>query len=342
VPFIHLLRAVGSHLIVWHHLAFYGPVSDIAYTTAPAAFDWLVNYARMAVQVFFVVGGFVTARKLSRPRQWTLRIVGLEILARYRRIGVPYIAALVVAVVANGIARRALDHDSISAAPSVPQLLAHVAFAQDLFHYEPLTAGIWYLAIDFQLGLLVLLVLAASQWLRGGAANDEEAGFRTAQFVFWPLAALSLYWLNRDERWDTLAPYFFGSYFGGMVVAWALAGRLPKSAVWAYSGLVAAALMVDWRPRLLVALVTGLAIFASQKQGGLRSWASWSWVNYWGERSYSLFLVHFPVCLVATALLAEYVDERPRAALGVMALEYALSLVAAIAFYRLIERRVAR
>ena len=218
----------------------------------------------------------------------------------------------------------------------------HVVLLQDVLDYEPLTAGIWYLAIDFQLGLLVLLVLAGSQWLRPGAANDADAGFRTAQYFFWPLAALSLYWLNRDERFDTLAPYFFGSYFGGMVVAWTLAGRLPKSAVWAYSGLVAAAVIVDWRPRLVVALVTGLAIFAAQIKGGLRGWSSWSWINYWGERSYSLFLVHFPVCLVATALLAEYVDERPHAALGVMLLEYALSLAAAIAFYRLIERRVSR
>ena len=68
-----------------------------------------------------------------------------------------------------------MDHESISATPSVTQLMVHAVFLQDVLDYEPLTAGIWYLAIDFQLGLLVLVTLAAAQWVRG---DDPEAGFR--------------------------------------------------------------------------------------------------------------------------------------------------------------------
>ena len=58
---------------------------------------------------------------------------------------------------------------------------------------------------------------------------------------------------------------------------------------------------------------------------------------FWSERSYSLFLIHFPICLVLTAWIAEYVIDRPHAALGLMIMEYAVSLIAAMAFYRLIE-----
>ncbi|HEY1599597.1 MAG TPA: acyltransferase [Pirellulales bacterium] len=345
LPIVHLLRAVGSHLIVWHHLAFYGPISDTAYTISPALFDWLVNYARMAVQVFFVLGGFVAARKLNRPQRWTAKILGSEILARYRRVGIPYLAALVVAVLANEVARRTLDHESISAPPSIVQLAAHAFFLQDLLDYEPLTAGIWYLAVDFQLGLLVLLILAACQRLRGANQRDPEAGFRLAQWIFWPMATASLWWLNRQEQFDSFAVYFFGSYFGGMVAAWALDGRLPKKALWAYGGLVAGALVLDWRPRLLVALMTVLAISLAELTRETRSeWSSrvWGVARYWGERSYSLFLVHFPVCLVVTAFFAEYVVDRPHAALGVLVLEYSLSLIAAVAFYQLIERQILR
>ncbi len=95
--------------------------------------------------------------------------------------------------------------------------------------YEPLTAGIWYLAIDFQLGLLVLVTLAVAQWVR---RDDPEAGFRAAQWLFWPLAATSLLWLNRLEQFDHYALYFFGSYFGGMVVAWTLAGSCRGRHSW--------------------------------------------------------------------------------------------------------------
>lgn len=341
IPIIHLLRALGSHLIVWHHLAFYGPVSDIAYTTSPVFFDWLVDYGRMAVQIFFVMGGFVTARKLSRPQRWTPRVLGSEIVARYRRIGIPYLAALVVAVVANEVARRSMEHESISATPSVKQLVAHAVFLQDVLDYEPLTAGIWYLAIDFQLGILALLVLAVVQWARGGG-SDPEAGFRAAQWVFWPLAGVSLLWLNRFEQFDHYAFYFFGSYFTGMVVAWTLAGRLPRWSLVAYVALIAAALAVDWRPRLFVSAATALMIFGAEMTRERRTtWTSWigGLAQFWGDRSYSLFLIHFPVCLVLTAWVADYVVDRPHAALGVMILEYAVSLIAAVAFYRLIEAR---
>ncbi|HEY4313635.1 MAG TPA: acyltransferase family protein [Pirellulales bacterium] len=345
IPIIHLLRAIGSHLIVWHHLAFYGPVSDIAYTTSPVVFDWLVDYGRMAVQVFFVMGGFVTARKLSRPQQWTPRILGREIVARYRRIGIPYLTALLLAVAANEVARRSMEHESISATPSMTQLVAHAFFLQDVLDYEPVSAGIWYLAIDFQLGLLTLVILAASQWMRGAQGRDAEAGFRTAQYVFWPLAAASLLWLNRFEQFDHYALYFFGSYFGGMVVAWTLAGRLPRTALLAYVGLMAAALAVDWRPRLVVSVATGLTIFFAEATRERRNaWTSWAsgLARFWGDRSYSLFLIHFPVCLVITAWIAEYVVDRPHAALGVMILEYAVSLIAAVAFYRFVEGRTLR
>eukprot|EP01036_Dinobryon_divergens_P051580 gene51580-69022_t len=49
---IDLIKAVGCLLIVAHHLAFYGPMSDIAHPLAPTLMAWLYDYGRMAVQVF--------------------------------------------------------------------------------------------------------------------------------------------------------------------------------------------------------------------------------------------------------------------------------------------------
>jgi peptidoglycan/LPS O-acetylase OafA/YrhL len=86
-------------------------------------------------------------------------------------------------------------------------------------------------------------------------------------------------------------------------------------------------------------------IFAAElTQERRTAWASrvWALARFWGDRSYSLFLIHFPVCLVLTAWIAEYVVDRPHAALGLMIVEYAVSLIAALAFYKLIEGRVPR
>lgn len=59
LPLVDALKAIASQLIVLHHLAFYGPMSDVAFPLAPSAISWLSEYGRMAVQVFLVIGGFL-------------------------------------------------------------------------------------------------------------------------------------------------------------------------------------------------------------------------------------------------------------------------------------------
>ena len=50
LQFIDMLRALASHLLVWHHLAFYGPLADQACPLAPVLLGWLGDPARMVVQ----------------------------------------------------------------------------------------------------------------------------------------------------------------------------------------------------------------------------------------------------------------------------------------------------
>ena len=64
-PLIDVLKGMACIAIVWHHLAFYGPMSDIAQPLAPAVLAWLYDYGRMAVQVFLVLGGYLAASSLA-------------------------------------------------------------------------------------------------------------------------------------------------------------------------------------------------------------------------------------------------------------------------------------
>src|SRR5664279_3981071 len=159
---IDLLRVVAAQVIVLHHLAFYGPLSDHAYSIAAGPIDWLFLYGRFAVHIFFVTGGYCLAgslarRSANRPRAW----LGL-IVERYFRLGLPYLAALALALVANQIARLWMVHPSISPSPTAGQLVAHVFLLHNVLGYDSLTAGIWYVAIDLQLVALVGLVYAAA------------------------------------------------------------------------------------------------------------------------------------------------------------------------------------
>lgn len=258
--FLEFLRAVSAHLIVWHHLVFFGPLSDEAAVLFPRISDFVFDHVRYAVQVFFVIGGFVAGNALAKAREFSARDVVRSVGKRYWRIGGPYLCLLPIAIVANAFAGWWMDHDSLSAFPTLPQFFAHAAFLHEVLGYEPLTAGIWYLAIDFQLGI----VLAALFWLSHRvAARWQLSPLVVAQFFVWPLAIGSLWWFNRHGEWEDWWIYFFGSYAFGLIAAWAVSGRLPKWTFWLFAAVMVVALGLEFRWRLTVTLATAAAIFAA-------------------------------------------------------------------------------
>ena len=341
LPFLDFLRAAASQLIVWHHLSFYGPLPECAYPAAPMLLEWLARYARMAVQVFFVLGGFFTARSLSRSKQLDIRSLSANVWQRYRRIGVPYLAALAVAVFANALARQWMTHEAISAPPTLGQLLAHAAFLHDILGYPALTAGIWYLAIDFQLFLLTLVLFCATQWwLTRNNRCTVQATMRVLVGALAPLALASLFWFNRHPRYDAWAIYFVGSYFLGIVLHELLEGRLKLSSAVAYWALAVLAALLDPRPRLLVAAATTLIVFLAARTGVMQNWPKNKVVNYFGRISYSLFLIHFPVLLVVNAWGAQRFTGSTQMAVAGLFVAYALSVIAGIILYHGVESRV--
>ena len=341
LPFLDFLRAAASQLIVWHHLSFYGPLPECAYPAAPMVLEWLAHYARMAVQVFFVLGGFFTARSLSRTKQLDVRSLGANVWQRYRRIGVPYLAALVAAVFANALARQWMTHEAISEPPTVGQLLAHAAFLHDILGYEALTAGIWYLAIDFQLFLLTLVLFCAAQWwLTRRNRCSVPATMRVLLGALAPLALASLFWFNRHPKFDAWAIYFVGSYFLGVVLHELLEGRLKLSSALVYWALVILAALVDSRPRLLVAAATTLIVFVAARTGIMQNWPKNRLINYFGRISYSLFLIHFPVLLVVNAWGAQRFTGSTWMAMAGLFVAYGLSLVAGMILYHGVESRI--
>lgn len=326
LPFIDFIRAVAATLIVWHHLAFYGPLSDIAQDLAPGVIDWLYEYARWAVQAFLVLGGYMTARSLAPGGVSRITGVSAAIVKRWRRTVVPYLVVLVVALVANAVADHFMDHESVSPRPTVPQLLAHVTLLHDLLGYDSVSAGLWYVAIDLQLFVLSVLLIA---WLRG----------RWLVGAIVMLAVVSIVAVNRIPSLDSWAPYFFGAYAIGILAAWSGAGRLPWAAFLNICTIATLAALFDDRPRLLVAVATGVSLVVAERTGVLSSWPRSSVVSWLGRTSYSLFLVHFPICLVVNALLWDVAAGRPLVAALGMAIAWALSLGGSALFHRHVELR---
>jgi peptidoglycan/LPS O-acetylase OafA/YrhL len=339
---INLLKAGAAQLIVLHHLAFYGPMSDAARPLMPGTVDWLDAYGRIAVQVFLVIGGFLAAKSLSpHGHPGMTRPLG-TIWRRYLKLAPAFFAAMLLAIGASAIARTWMDHDSISAPASLAQLAAHMLLLHDVLGYEALSAGAWYVAIDFQLYAVLTLML----WLSGRLAGERRQSWLVPLMVI-GATSFSLFYFNRDAGWDVWAPYFFGSYGLGALAWWASDPRRGKlSVVTLWLLMVVPTLLsleLDFRIRIAVAAVVMCVLFLFGRTK-LQACASrgWSVVNYVAKISYSIFLVHFPVCLVVNAAFTRFAPEEAHWQLAGVVTAWICSLMAGAAFCRWVEAPLGR
>jgi peptidoglycan/LPS O-acetylase OafA/YrhL len=339
---INLLKAGAAQLIVLHHLAFYGPMADQARPLMPALIDWLDVYGRIAVQVFLVVGGFLAAKSLSPHAHPGIPKPFKTIGRRYVRLALPFMAAMLLAIGASFLASQWMSHDSISAPPTLAQLSAHLLLLHDVLGYEALSAGAWYVAIDFQLYALATLLL----WSAGQLAGQRFRHWLVPVLVAIGMS-ISLLYFNRDADWDVWAPYFFGSYGLGMLAWWAGdPARKPGEVALLLAMTVVPALIalnLEFRSRIAVALVVAcvLFLFGRVKLADYRS-QGWALVNRMATISFSVFLVHFPVCLVVNAAFTRFVSDQPHEQAFGMLLAWAASLAAGAAFYRWVEAPLGR
>ncbi|MDP2171456.1 MAG: acyltransferase [Rhodocyclaceae bacterium] len=377
IPLIDTIKAVAAQLIVLHHLAWFGPMSDVAATASPllsTGQSWLAEYGRYAVAAFLAVAGYLAAQSLS-PQGLPRDKAPLRMIAqRYLRLVGPYAVALLLAMVSAALARQLMVHDSIGAAPDLWQFFAHLFLLHDLFDFEALSAGVWYIAIDFQLyALLVGLLWIAGRLQRRTARadfvgslprkrrlitvssfrrkpesrefNNMDTGFRRCDGLIGislvlMVAFVSLFYFNQRDAWDATALYFFGAYALGVGSSWAVQSARPYRFLSLLALIGVATLIFDFRPRIAVALVVALTLglahlhMRSSVDNGSTVLASL------GRTSYALFLVHFPVCLLINAVFHHLAPHNPQLnALGIV-VAWGASNLAAILFYRHVELRL--
>ena len=371
---IDLFKAIAAQVIVWHHLVLYGPLARAARPQAEGLIAWLQRDGPAAVYAFLVIGGFLAASVLLPEPTPTRGPVGpvaylSQVWARYRRLAPPYLVALVCAIAAAAFARQGMIDPDTPAAPALEDLLAHVLLLQSLLDVPALSAGVWYVAAD----LLLFSLLAAIAWA-GRAIAGRVGPRRGATVVIGLVLMLALlgwaFWC-RIPALDDWPIYFFGAYGLGVIARWSRSerfdpGRFPAShgdaARWGWIATVLAlgaiALWPEIRPRAFVAVVVAVVLAGLPRRGWDRASSSVAapsglslirrGLKAASRRSYALFLIHYPVSLVAGTLFANWVAGQGAsarqgggiggAALIGLVLTWVACLLASDLLYRLVER----
>lgn len=320
---VDALKLVASQLIVWHHIVRYSPMAEQLAPAWPRLRTFLADDARAAVQVFLVIGGYLAAQGLSQRA----RSVPRALLERYLRLVPMFAVALLCVLAASALLPRGRWPDWVTPWPTPGAFVAQLLLLHDVLGLPSLSAGAWYVAIDFQ--LCALLTMAAALLRR----DAGQPPWRTP--LPWLVAALSLLSLwrfNRDPALEAWAPYFFGAYGLGALAAWS---RHSRTMAALFAAVCALQLLDAWlepRPRVLVACACAIALATLASRGRARPVPA---LGRWSDASYGVFVIHYAV-IVATSALWLRLGGSPSAAAAWLALllTWAASLGAGAALHR--------
>ena len=340
---LEIFKGLGCLFIVLHHLAFYGPMADVVAQAWPLAIEWLSAHGRLAVQVFLVCGGYLSAHSLAKLGTLAGHQLGGLVRKRYLRLAIPLLAALSLTVLVTELLRPIFDHDSLSPAPGFGQALAHVFFLQHLGGMEGLSAGVWYVAVDLQLYVSALLLILVAQRAQAWWPQwPLKAWLGTLWCV---LVAGSLWWWNRLPQLEDLNLYFLGAYGLGWL-AYAVRNARSKVLGLCVMGLLGAVawwLEPRWRVATAWSVAAILAVAPPTWMTGTGQAKGWGrqGVGWLSRVSYSVFVVHFAVSLVVNALVTHTWPAQVWVnALGMLA-SLLLSLVAGAWLYEKVEKPAA-
>jgi peptidoglycan/LPS O-acetylase OafA/YrhL len=329
--FLDALRGVAALWVAGYHL--YGGLAQHGRRPLGEAAHALLSHGNAGVEIFFVLSGFVMAYSLGRSRV-TPRFAGLFLLRRSLRLDPPYWATIALSLVVAAIAARSRSQPL--PALDWPKLAAHLFYLQDVLHRGQFVEVFWTLCMEIQFYLVLVLLLALWQGLGCGR------GALAALFLPLTLLSLAVQFGGLHSPNPGLALKFWYLFQLGLLTCWALDGTIPGRWLLGYAAVVVGLLLgVSFTVECLVGVLTGLALFAVGRLGGLRTWLGGRVPQYLGRVSYSLYLTHAVVGTPFAYSLARKLagpEPGPLATLGLLALALGVSLAAADLFYRFIER----
>jgi peptidoglycan/LPS O-acetylase OafA/YrhL len=287
------------------------------------------------------MAGYLAAQSLTRYANVKFSTNGLlkVILNRYLRLFAPYTAALILTIACAYIARFWVNDEFIGESETLAQFLAHLFFIQGILGLDTISAGAWYIAIDWQLYSVLAILLISFP------------GYQAVIWVISVLAVASLLFFNRSGLYEAYFIYFIGAYSLGVLAYLGKSfdnqgiNRLAKIALTVIGLIIViSSFQQIWLRNFLAWFVAiALLLWGDKTYPLIESSGRSSMLKVvaWGsQRSYCVFLIHFALILLANTLYIAsglHAQESGALAITLMLGVVGCSTIAANYLYRWIE-----
>lgn len=304
-------------------------MSDVVAQWLPRLEEFLFEHGLLAVQIFLVVGGYLNAKSWVRALSKAQFQLFSSLLSRYQRLVLPLLAALSFTVLVTALVRPYFDHSSLSDLPTWQKIVAHIFLLQDVLYLEAFSAGVWYVAIDFQLFAMAI----ACAWLAHAwqTRTNKGSAIRKALGLWMLLTLSSMFVWNLNPLGEIWGTYFFSAYGLGLCVGcWRYSGIKISHANLGLLIFILGAVATAYQPRIrLVVAVATAALLTWYEATGCKTIGSIKqrWIQELSNASYAIFLIHFGVSLGVSALVFNFWSENiPMNALGLI-ISFVLSVI---------------
>lgn len=337
------LRGIAIALVVSLHSVAEFAVRAFSRLGLPFVGDAVSVTTYSGLELFFVLSGVLMLRPyLSQARSFD----GLRYAKRrVNRIWPPYLAALLFGGVVIWVAQSHVTWYSRQLLPpfSFPKWLAQVGVVN--LGWTSFNGAWWSLTLEVAFYLVVpavALVGGLRRSRRGPAAAIAVVGAITAVSYLRASTPPRISPMGLVELAFQFLPCFL---LGGLLGRYDLSTKAARILV--ATGVILVAIAIAY-PSLNVHAAfavfwAGVVVLVTRGTSRIRNWLAEPHLVWLGERSYSLFLLHFSVFYLVDYALSLYLSSRTAVYdLLSRAIGVPLALLAAMTLFWFVERRLAR
>lgn len=292
----------------------------------PLAADFSFRLLFYNIIVFFVISGFVIAHSLYQ-RRIDKSFVSSFILRRSLRLDPPYWAMLIL-MASLALVSPLLSAKSTASLPQGMEFFAQFFYLQNFLGYDNYLRVAWTLCYEIQFYLYFILCL----WL---AKNSSRLLYT---LLLLPVGLTFVQRVNVLPIMPGLFNPLFYCFLAGVFIYWKWRKAIDNRLFYAYFVVLFVGYVLPYDPLGIACCSISFFLFACVQNQWLHLFQG-KWIQFLGQISYSLYLVHM---LVANKLLILCLKLKPSftfaESLLIVALSLSLEIAFAYLFYRCIER----